>query len=98
MPASEYETWLEYHNRIPFTSERLEILLASLIAVTYNMNIDPAVTPLKSPMDFLTWLADRPTITQATAVETTMQPAAVTDQINREALIFKAKLAKVTNA
>ena len=54
--CTEYDGWVEYHNRVPFTSERQDLLLASLISVTCNVNRDPAKHPAFTPQDFMPWV------------------------------------------
>jgi hypothetical protein len=94
MPSSEYEGWIEYHNRVPFRAEVQEIQLATLAFILYNVNKSEGADD-KSITDFMPTQREIIAITKDTAKASTMQSAAETDNINRMMEIFKVKLAQV---
>jgi hypothetical protein len=97
MPSSEYVGWIEYHNKTPFRAERQNFQLAMLLAMFYNSHRSDGADA-KDANDFMPWLADRPAVTVPQPQDTTMQTADELKGINLGMAMFKAKLAKVTNA
>ena len=98
MPSSEYVGWMEYHNQMPFRAERQDLQLAILLAMFYNSHRSEDADP-KDANDFMPWLAERTEVTVKEPEEApTMQTAEEVNHINMGMTMFKAKLAKVTNA
>jgi hypothetical protein len=97
MPASEYVGWIEYHNRIPFRAERLDLLMANLIALTCNINRDKDHEPFNAS-DFMPWmvpLSQRPVLAVPETEETSMHTAKQDAVINAGMLRWKSKLATI---
>ena len=97
MPSSEYVGWIEYHNQTPFRAERQDLQLAILLAMFYNSHRSEDADP-KDANDFMPWLAERTKVLIPEPADTTMQTAEEANRINVGMAMFKAKLAKVTNA
>jgi hypothetical protein len=98
MPSSEYVGWIEYHNQTPFRAERQDLQLAMLLAMFYNSHRSEDADA-KDTNDFMPWLEERPQVTIQPAEEApTMQTVEEVNSINFGMAMFKAKLAKVTNA
>ena len=96
MPLSEYMEWMEYHNRVPFPEEKVELLLSELLVMTANMNRNMDLHPEPfSPVDFMPWMQERELINLDQTQATTMQTKAELDRINYSALAFLNKLNKV---
>lgn len=97
MPSSEYVGWIEYHNQTPFRAERQDLQLAMLSAMFYNSHRSEGADA-KDANSFMPWLAERTKVLIPEPADTTMQTAEEVNRINVGMAMFKAKLAKVTNA
>lgn len=54
MTAREFFQWMEYAREEPLQSDRIELMLAQLMSLTYNVNAKDT----KAPMDFFVSLSE----------------------------------------